>query len=483
MKIRKQVLFGIASLSLMSACGQAGPVGGPLQPSTTPSQQPSTNPSGEPSSQPTSQPSNQPSGEPSTNPSTSPSGSPGTSPSPSETPKDVSVIEETTFNGDIEDDTGMPLDGVTVQVKSLSAETPYLLSTTSMGGTYVFNHAPAGILLEVSAIKAGYATRKRVVVLKSNKQGDPNANKYDFKSALYALSDKPEVIAVTPARQATNIAANTGFKLVFSEPVDRQTVEDNFVLRVQAPETLSIGATLNTGDTIWSKSAFNLSWNADDTELELSFRDQKQLPTDQDTAKIPEYQIALDLAGGQIKDKSGISRSSNYFKVNAGAAENSSRFTLQADSQKPELTGLTAQTAENGGSNGDAIQVRYSEPMIYYTLSQTLAGGFSAQVSEAAAAHGALSASSIANNYKVTVKRAGVIIVNNQSWGSAGLGGKAVFDTMDPSHKSVLLLPSNPVTNIYEPGDVVTIKLDSTVQDPAGNSMNSSELEVAGTAS
>ena len=93
---------------------------------------------------------------------------------------DISVIEKTTFNGKLFDDLGVPLDGATVKVRSLNPSVPFEAETVTVGGTFAFNNAPSGVQVEITTSKAGYATRKRVEVLKSNKQGDPNANRYDF---------------------------------------------------------------------------------------------------------------------------------------------------------------------------------------------------------------------------------------------------------------------------------------------------------------
>lgn len=93
---------------------------------------------------------------------------------------DISVIEKSTFNGKLFDDLGLPLEGATVRVRSLNTSVPYEAQTTTVGGTFAFNNVPSGVQIEIITSKPGFATRKRVEVIKSNKQGDPNANRYDF---------------------------------------------------------------------------------------------------------------------------------------------------------------------------------------------------------------------------------------------------------------------------------------------------------------
>ena len=111
-----------------------------------------------------------------------------------------------------------------------------------------------------------------------------------------------------------------------------------------------------------------------------------------------------------------------------------------------------AQTAENSGTNsdGDAIKVRFSERMIHYTLSPTIAGGKNGVTSQAAGANNSVTAEQAAMNYKVTVIRSGATMLNQATW--ANLGGRAIFDTNDPTHKTVILLPPTASAASYTAG-------------------------------
>ncbi|MBF2053191.1 MAG: carboxypeptidase regulatory-like domain-containing protein [Candidatus Sericytochromatia bacterium] len=93
---------------------------------------------------------------------------------------DISTIERSTFSGQVLDDAGRPMNGVLVQVRSLNRSVVFTAETLTVEGSYHFSNAPAGIQLEIIISAPGYATRRRVEVLKSNKQGDPQANHYDF---------------------------------------------------------------------------------------------------------------------------------------------------------------------------------------------------------------------------------------------------------------------------------------------------------------
>jgi hypothetical protein len=375
---------------------------------------------------------------------------------------------------------------VTVTANSLNSSVPYTATSTTAGGSYAFNNAPSGVQIEIKVAKPGYTTRRRVEVLKSNKEGNPDANKYDFGagvssngSASNALSDKPEVTVVTPGRNAAGVSPTSSFVLKFSEPMDRATVVDNFEVRAFTSEKLSVdtsGANFTVtgstsvdalGDTrIWDKAAFNISWNSDDSEATFTFKEERMLPTDKDTDKVPDYQISLERQDKNIKDKSGITRSTDAaitgggigaFKITEGNFERTVKFSISADTTRPRLDSVTAQTAENSGSNsdGDAIKVRFTERMIHYTLGPTIAGGMGGVTSQAAGANNALLGTAVAPNYKVTVIRAGTTLLNQTTWGA--LGGSAIFDTNDPTHKTVLLLPGSQT-------DVQTIAGDPTGQ-------------------
>ncbi|MBT9545532.1 MAG: Ig-like domain-containing protein [Candidatus Sericytochromatia bacterium] len=406
---------------------------------------------------------------------------------------DISVIEKTTFNGKVFDDSKAPLDGVTVKARSLNASVPFEESTVTAGGTYAFNNAPSGIQVEIVASKTGFTTRKRVEVLKSNKQGDPNANRYDFgndcadfvpaavledngcskfSAAYNALSDKPEVVAVTPARNGSGVDPQTSFVLKFSEPMDKKTAEDTFTVRSFNNRKLTVdngnlrvaggantvkgnGAITNNwsgtnASKIWDKDAFNISWNSDDTEVTFSFKEEKLLPTDKDSNLVPDYNVAFNGFNSSdrlIKDKSGISRSEKHFKLTDGDFEESYKFSIKTDEAKPGITGLTAETTENGGQNGDAVRVRYSERMIIYTRDISIAGGMEniagADQKAPAGYPGANQVASTlaaAKNYNTTVVQTGGVTTFSGTWGS--LCGTAVYDTTDLTHKTVLLLPA-----------------------------------------
>lgn len=493
----KTVLMSTVSLAVLAGCNTTpNPV---VNPTPTPQQSviPSSNPSTTPSINPSTNPSTNPSGNPSSNPSVTPSSTPSTNPSssiaPSQPPKDTATVEDTTLNGKVYDDSNAPLDGVSVRVRSLNASIPYDVVSVTAGGAYALNKAPAGVQLEITASKPGYATRRRVEVLKSNKNGDPNANRYDFGTdgsastqfgvQYNSLSDKPEVMMATPGRNASNIDPATAIVLKFSEPMDTDTVEENFAVYAASTETLSVDATDptfnkafdNAQDTspavnskVWDESAFNISWNAEHTEVTFSFKDEQRLPSDTESENIPDYAISLTADDGQIKDKSGVTRDADddgYFKLTDGNFEGNYKFAITGDDEKPELASINALTGENGNTVGDEIEVEFSEPMIFYTEGGQIRGNMAGGAEDEDPTN--------PENYFISVNGGAEQNLDT-------LNGNVSFDTNDRTHKTVLLRSFG---NLYAPGAKVKIRISNSMVDPAGNSLDSANDEDDDTAS
>jgi len=385
-------------------------------------------------------------------------------------------VDTTTLNGKIYDDEHAPLDGAVIKAESLNRSIPYDFETVSAGGHYVLNRVPCGTQIEITVSKPGWTKRKRTEVLKVNKDGIPDFNRYDFgndginkqySADYYALSDKPEVILSTPARNGSNINPLTSFILKFSEPMDRKSVEDTFSvysfnarkLSVDAgnpsrTQTLKGNANLSTNflpgnsTLIWDKDAFNISWNSDDTEVTFSFSKNLQLPTDRNRQNLPDYNLAFynsSTGNHTLKDKQGNSRSDKHFKLTEGEFEESLSFSIQTDEKAPELRSLKAETAENGSGQGDLLRVRYSEPMIFYLRELPIAGGMEnisgAELKAPAAYPGSsvVTGLTTALNYSTTITQTGGTTRYAGPWGA--LGGTAIYDSTDPTHHTVLLLP------------------------------------------
>ncbi|HSH95269.1 MAG TPA: carboxypeptidase regulatory-like domain-containing protein, partial [Roseimicrobium sp.] len=455
-------LMVAATISIVAACSPTSTPTVPGTPSSSPSASASVTPTAEPSptasATATAEPSPtasatasataSPTAQPTASASATATAAPTASPTATST-SDISVVEKTTFNGKVYDDTNAPLDGVTVKAKSLNSSVPYEATTTTAGGSYAFNNAPAGVTIEIQASKPGYATRRRVEVLKSNKQGDPDANRYDFGTdgedvsdfgvAYNALSDKPEVTAVTPGRNASGVNPDTSFVLKFSEPMDTDTVEENFGVYAATDETLSVDVELDAidrdfpedgGSLVWDESAFNISWNSDDTEVTFTFKDEQALLTDTESENVPDYAVSLTADDEQIKDKSGITRDledGGYFKLTDGDFEVSYKFSIDTDEEEPALENVEALTDENGNAEGDEIKIEFSEPMVFYTEDP---GEVRGNIDGTAADEDPINP----DNYFFSVNDGAEF-----SWGTYFPENIASFDTDDRTHKTVLL--------------------------------------------
>lgn len=90
------------------------------------------------------------------------------------------IKERATLNGKVYGPDGTPLDGVRITARSVDSNISWVSEEQiTMNGTYVIRNAPVGARVEITA-SDGKDTKIRTEVLKSNLQGDPYANVYDF---------------------------------------------------------------------------------------------------------------------------------------------------------------------------------------------------------------------------------------------------------------------------------------------------------------
>lgn len=407
------------------------------------------------------------------------------------------LSQKTTFWGKMFDEGNLPLDGVKVTAKSLNQTVNFQAETTSTGGAYAFNNAPAGIPIEIIATKSGFTSRKRVEVLFKNK-GDPAFNRFDFGtdgsrygtgSIDNALSDQPEVI------RAGTHAGNT-VTLTFNEPMNRQSVLDNFSIR--AFNTVNLGVENSTdspifkGDSklstlsnplLYDASDFDTIWNSDDTEVTFSLKNGQYFPTDRSNYGL-QFQVVFNNkdANRSLIDKSGVARKSKHFKLTEGPREESFVFSLRPDEIQPALAKIEAQTLERQSTHGDAIKVIFSEPMMRYTRLVPIMGGMAARSNVPGAMQfapagipdlGLESSRQAAENYTVSIQRPGVGAIHSGTW--ASLGGTAQFDPLDKTFKTVLLALLDKNANLFAPGDTIQVTMTNPVMDPAGNRIDAAK--------
>lgn len=327
---------------------------------------------------------------------TQPSGNTGTSP-------DITSLA--TFNGKVYDPNGVPVSGAIVTAKGIDAGVNWVgEAQETIGGAYVFRNAPVGARIVITVTKDGWTTRTRSEVLKSNLQGDPLANVFDF-STIYAIQDEPEITSLkingkqvngssngdvfttaanapkntkpTPAQldngaQLTaigNVPSLTGvnsdkleIEMTFSEPIKVSDVQNYF--RVTSQSGFDSRTTSFSVDANYSGVEFAVS--AD--EKMVTFKTSKAVLSNKggDEAR---YLVDFSQAFRDKTDKAAIDR--RYFRFSPSQINDFSVFSVKNDEVAPKLLGITA---TDGGSSNDTILLRYSESMELINQSSYAAG-------------------------------------------------------------------------------------------------------------
>jgi Ca-activated chloride channel family protein len=153
---------------------------------STPTPQPSESPSVLPSPEATPSTESSPTSE--TSPMPSSSVSPSTSSSPTPSPSSsVGLIGNTTdisslatLNGKVTDASNIPVEDAKVSARSIDPNVNWVGDEqVTIGGTYVFRNVPVGVRIEIT-VKKDSLTKTKIEVLKSNLNGIPSANEYNF---------------------------------------------------------------------------------------------------------------------------------------------------------------------------------------------------------------------------------------------------------------------------------------------------------------
>lgn len=222
------------------------------------------------------------------------------------------IKERATFNGKIYDPKGNTVEGAKVTARSVDANISWDEEQISTNGTYVFRNAPVGARVMIAATKEGWTTRSRTEVLKSNLQGDPTANVFDFgginpQSSQYAIQDEPEIISVNINGKRVSAPGNNdnpglrnvsnnqpGIEFIFSEPVNKENFESSLRL---------ISQSLSTNESVTidnSSSDTSFVWGRNDTAVKFIL--DKPLVPD---ANSSETIYRIEFSNG-FKDKSGL---------------------------------------------------------------------------------------------------------------------------------------------------------------------------------
>lgn len=423
--LTKKIVSGSLALALTASVAMLAGCPGPTTP-TDPSASASASADPSASASASSTASASPSASATSTASASPSASGSASPSPSQSSTidtrpsgDIGttpdIATRATFNGKVFDASGTPVDAATVSAKSVDPNVNWVgESQATINGAYVFRNAPVGARIEIMATKAGWTTKVRTEVIKSNLQGDSAANTFDF-DGIFTIQDEPMVESVkvngtlvnksgaastaTPnANQAAVNAINLTnniftdsqlemlrpennngtaisgvdssdltVEMTFSEAVDKETVQNNFRIfsefhhnnpiqnnRVQLDGAFEIDERNPT--TTWS-------WSADGKVA--TFKTNKAILTTEDGNEM-RYTATFVRTFEDSTDKAALKRNApgtnkgGYFKFSETSAEDFFTFSVKKDEEDPKLNSLSA--TDNNGSD-DLVVLNFSKAM------------------------------------------------------------------------------------------------------------------------
>jgi len=326
------------------------------------------------------------------------SAAPASSTQPTATTGGTSDIKElATFNGKVYDTSGVPVEGATVTAKSVDPAVAWTgEAQQTQSGAFVFRNAPVGARLEITAKKDGWTTRTRTEVLKSNINGDPKANVFEFGNGpvgtdpnnLYSIQDEPEVTSLkingkmatdsdtgstanpNPRKPETVPGANlTGIssdsltvEMTFSEPVRRDDVENYF-------RTTSTAAFNNRNSNFTidrNLSSVSFTWAADDSSVTVKTAKGILANKTGDEAR---YLVDFTQSFRDKTDKP--SKSGRAFRFSPSKINDYTVFSVKNQDQDPYFTNIQA---IDGGSSNDLLKIQFSKPMdvINQTVPQAL---------------------------------------------------------------------------------------------------------------
>ena len=281
------------------------------------------------------------------------------------------------------DETGNKFNGANLKAVSLNSAIPYDSTAKSIDNFYEFTKVPTGVTIQVTASKPGYTTRiKTIVPLCSEcSRFSINLNFGLMRDGstldpTTALSDKPEVSSISPNFNSTEINPATSFILKFSEPMDKNSVENNFIIRNKDDYIFSNKSSFGGRfKDIYNINHYNASWNSANDEVTFTPKKGTYIPTDTDSGKIPGYYVTfLDV----VKDSTGISsrtlntqsdgiepfdiyKGDGPFKVTS-VFKTGSPFSILPDTTAPKIENLSI-------VDNTSIKIQFSENMALYPLS------------------------------------------------------------------------------------------------------------------
>lgn len=441
---------------------------------------------------------------------------PGTAPA-SGTSQPGSNLGGTTVRGTVYDENAAAVDGATVRVQSLNTSVPFDTTITTSGGSYVVNGVPAGVQVAITATKANWTSRTRVVTLLPLTSNQPNTvdfggtNTQDTNGQGYFISDYPEISALSPSSDSTLPTGSAlSYKITFSEPLDT-TNQRRVADALQITSTAAVPSPAGTSITINDGSYFGVdtntaqvTWDSTGTTMTLTFpavlyssstkdqtylvrllRSQNASPiedaaghalgyTAPSAGSVYKYIIATGspTLSGQT---TGLTR---WEQTHASDAD----FKVAQDNNSPKLTSVSASPYTLNGTASERFALTFNVPMIAYgTNSKAITG---ANTFTVGSVQNASPASNAVNNYQFVMSKTSVAnnnvdgtptTVNSAATASSALTSASVF-TFDSTQTVIQPSTSDPKTiwiivpSTLVPTDALYFKVEAkNIQDPGGN--------------
>lgn len=347
-----------------------------------------------------------------------------------------------------------------------------LTTTTAADGAYTVAGCPIGTVVGITVGKPGWTTRTQPFVATAAVGPGPNVLDFGGTAAPdYAISDAPEVVAVTVSDDGTGVDPATAFTLRFSEPVNTTSLEQAVTFYAAGPATTGdatawqlTGGGLPVGydtpsDTvtgpaspIWDMRFLQAAWRDDGREVTLTFKTGFRLPADHLT-KIA-YALVLR---GDVADASGHGRNGRLFRLQeARPSRNGYPFTIRKDQTSPRIIAVAAtdRTGEKAPlPPADRIRITLSKPIVYQPL--TLTGG-ATSLPDKGDTRSALNPA----NYRYITSAAFPQVfpfAANVKAGVTVLEGNTVLEIAPEADSD------------FARGNTVFVQMMATVTDPAGN--------------
>jgi hypothetical protein len=426
-------------------------------------------------------------------------------------------VAKVTVRGLLLDDLGGRVEGANVTAHMLGnakfANGSDVLTGTSQVGAYGFTDVPVGANIRIRVTKAGMAPRERIFVPAIPEDGKPDPNSVDFGAngdLVTALSDKPEVIRVSPSRTSRGVDAQTSFTLTFSEPMNRADVENAFAVYVSGDDadgpavlhanrkdliTLTAGPSLQVGylvkkddeqkreyaDVIpyperylYDGAQFTAQWSKNNTEVVFAFRPGYHLPVDKDPARVPSFAVCFKNI--QVRDADGTARDKAWFRLQPSAIGKFGYTFLPANDEiLPRIVSIRPLNRDEiaGAATQDRILVQFNKPMMIYPANlpdRDGAGPLQVDTSVPDQVNDSNHAL-VRGNYQYEV--ASVKPVSGPTKVPQGVQ----FFNEDPTRTTIALTPnagSGLAGESYSTGDNVWVRVNPSLRDPSGNTIDSS---------